>query len=88
MTAKFGLGASCVLFLFFGLAGCATDWWTVDPGPYVPPEQSAAETAAFGIRAPVGESSGTGDIQEPGKEDGQGKEPAGDPSFQPHPIKQ
>ncbi len=87
MTAKFGLGASCVLFLFFGLAGCATDWWTVDPGPYVPPEQSAAETAAFGTRAPVGESRGTGDVQEPGKEDGQGEEPAGDPSFQPHPGK-
>ena len=87
MTAKFGLGVSFVLFLFLGLTGCATDWWTVTPALTCRRSRARQRRPPSG-RAPVGESSGTGDIQEPGKEDGQGKEPAGDPSFQPHPIKQ
>ena len=44
MTARFWLGAMGVLcFCFLGLAGCASDWWTVDPRPYEPPDQSAAD---------------------------------------------
>ncbi len=88
MTAKFWLGAGFVILLFsLALAGCASDWWTVDQSAYQPPEQSAAETAVFGTRAPVGESKGTGDTAETEKVEGGGEEAKGDPSFQPRPTK-
>jgi hypothetical protein len=83
MTLTFFLRASWIVFLLSLLvAGCASDWWTVDQTPYQPPVQSADETARFGDRAPEGSSRGTGDSQVPSAEAG---EDTGDPGVQPRP---